>query len=288
MAFFRLVEVFAPSRPAGAEPWSDPSPWLARLAREVKAIAGSADLFLVADRRDAHAVQLSPVRTAAFLQEEAGVRAAPTIVARDSTASGLRSAVLTAVSLGLRSVFLARGDPSPGGTADPYGYRVLSELISEAHSIARRAGVDLNLFAPVHLDSLAGRSGAALARSRLDAGARLLLAQPPTTDPGATFARHSGLVEAAGLKDRVLLNVFPFRDAADVDACAARFGWDLPDEVRAAAVRGRQALLREAGAVVTAARREGLPGVYFSTRGETPLAPRVLGALRAGKRRRAH
>ena len=78
------------------------------------------------------------------------------------------------------------------------------------------------------------------------------------------------------LEKKVLHNIFPFRSRADIDACRARFGWDLPKELDTLALEGEPRLLREARGVVEALEAEKLAGVYVSTRGKPELARYIL------------
>lgn len=280
MAFVRLVEVFAPSFEAGAR--QQGTFYIRReettLVRQVRQVADSCDLLLVTAKKNPGLVELSSVRTAAMLQDRAGVRAVPAIVARDGNRRALRSAVLTSISLGLRTLFLAWGDPYTTSSGEPsaHGYPTLSSFIEDSISIARRTGVELDVLAPVRVDSLDAKRGAELARSRLAAGASLLLAQPPTADR-ATFEEHLRLLRRSSLGAKVLLHVFPFRSASDVDRCASEFGWSLPDSLRRLARRGEPALIREARRVVGRAKGEGLAGIYLSTRGRPSVARTVFG-----------
>jgi hypothetical protein len=130
--------------------------------------------------------------------------------------------------------------------------------------------------APVDVSLLGSSRGVQLAKSRIRAGAELLLAQPPTTDSGETLDRHLALLGASGLRNRVLLNVFPFRDKKDVLYCEKYFGWRLPRALHKMAGSGQAALLEEARRAARRIRREGLPGVYVSTRGHTDVAKKIL------------
>jgi hypothetical protein len=167
--------------------------------------------------------------------------------------------------------------PASAGASNVYDYDDLADAISDASSIGKQAGVKARILAPVTLTLLVSEKGVARAKSRLDAGAEFLLAQPPTTDSGAIFERHMKLLESSGLKSRVLLNVFPFRDSQDVRDCELHFGWKLPRRVHELAMSGERPLLAEARAVASKIRESGLPGVYVSTRGRLTLAPAVLG-----------
>jgi hypothetical protein len=170
--------------------------------------------------------------------------------------------------------------PASAGVSNVYDYDDLADTIADASSIAKRAGVTVRILTPVTLTSLASEEGVTRAKSRLDAGAEFLLAQPPTTDAGATFERHLELLESSGLRSRVLLNAFPFRDSQDVRDCELYFGWKLPRRVHELAVSGERSLLAEARAVAWKIRESGLPGVYVSTRGRPALAQTVLGQSR--------
>jgi hypothetical protein len=251
---------------------------LDHLVEAVRAIRGYADLVLVADVKNPELLKVSSVHVASVIQRRAGVDAAPVITVRDSNRPHLRSTILTAFALGLNSLMLVWGDvyPPAAGASNLHDYDDLSGAISDAVGIGRMAGVRARILAPVTLTSLSSKKGVARAKSRLESGADLLLAQPPTTDTGTTFRRHLGLLEASGLKSRVLLNTFPFRDGEDIRDCELCLGWDLPQSIHTLAKSGEQALLSEARAVAEMIRESGLPGVYVSTRGRPALARTIL------------
>jgi hypothetical protein len=116
----------------------------------------------------------------------------------------------------------------------------------------------------------------ALARQRLKAGTSYLLAQPPTTDSEDTFERHAVNLQKAGLKDRVLLSIFPLCDTGDVRETEKYFGWTFPKSLHRAAVKGESSLLKMQRDVVRRLREEGFPGVYLSTRGNLGIAEKLL------------
>ena len=78
------------------------------------------------------------------------------------------------------------------------------------------------------------------------------------------------------MRKKVLLNAFPFRNKEDVDACRAKFGWNIPAVVDKLAGEGEARLLKESKLVVEKLRENGLPGVYVSTRGRPELARFIL------------
>lgn len=249
------------------------------LAQEVRAIRKHADLVLVANVKNPELLKVSSITVASTIQKKAGIESAPSIVARDSNRPQLLSEILTAYSLGLKSVMLVWGDryPAGAGAGNAYDFRNLSEVIREAKRIGERAGIKPRILAPVTLASSEKTNLTRIGKERLRAGASLLLGQPPTTDPGETFYEHVAAAESAGLSDSVLLNVFPFRGRLDVLDCESYFGWKLPERFHKAAARGRKALLFEERAVVERLRAERLPGVYVATRGTPSVAADILG-----------
>lgn len=281
MKFLRVVEVLPPTFPSAKGPPGsiNLTGSVTGLVKSIAAIRGCSDLILVADVKNPDVLKLSSIHVASVIQRRAGVKAAPVITVRDSNRPHLRSTILTAFVLGLDSLMLVWGDryPASAGVSNVYDYDDLTDTIADASRVAKRAGVKARILTPVTLTSLASEKGVARAKSRLDAGADFLLAQPPTTDSGATFEYHLGLLESSGLRSRVLLNTFPFRDSQDVRDCELYFGWKLPRRVHELAMSGRRSLLAEARAVAWKIRESGLPGVYVSTRGRPILARTVLG-----------
>jgi hypothetical protein len=83
-------------------------------------------------------------------------------------------------------------------------------------------------------------------------------------------------LEKAGLKDKVLLNVFPFKDEADVISCEKYFGWKLPASLRKAAASGEGKLLEMERKVIQRLKDEKFPGVYLTTRGVPGNAEKLL------------
>ncbi len=278
--FLRVVEVFPPALPLKGlkSRKADLKLKLEDFVEGVEGIEDLADIILVADLKDTGLAKFSSVAAACLLRSKLGVNAAPVIVARDSNRQSVSSLVMTGLSMGLSSVMLAWGDPyvAVQGVKNVFDYRSLSELIWDTRSLADRYGVDLTILAPIDL-SKGPQNLARLATSRLKSGADYLLAQPPTTDAGSTFDSHSAAIEDAGLRSKVLPNVFPFRDFADLMACGAKFRWVFPPSLNELAQEGGEALLREAKTVVTRAKRDGMPGVYLSTRGDPEVARTLLG-----------
>ncbi len=280
MEFIRVVEVFPPLFPASPAR-ADPLGLQEKTELFVKGVRGIrsfADVFLVADVKDTNFLKLSTVEAASILQEHLGVEAAPVIVLRDMNRPRFLSTVLTAIAKGLRSVMVAWGDdfPSSAGAANIRDFPSLGEAIHQASLLAARAGASTRFFAPVDLDRLARPGGAPQAKRRLKSGADLLLAQPPTTDAGRIFDRHVSLLTRSSLADRVLLGVFPFRDATDVRRCEKYFGWNLPESLHRVALRGGSALVEAERNVVRRLKDEKFPGVYVATRGEPSVAERLL------------
>lgn len=280
LEFLRIVEVLPPRLSAsGSKSPVGLDETIELFVRGVRSIRDFCDLVIVADAKSPLQLQLSPTLAASILQERAAVKAVPTLVARDSNRPQVRSLVLTALASGLESLFLVWGDNFPAGSAitNVRDYGSLSELISEAAGVSSQAGKKMRLFAPVDLDLLRSGRGVRLAKGRLKAGASLLLAQPPTTDADATFDGHTSILEENGLKDRVVLNVFPFRNPKDVSDMERNFGWSLPASLHAFAAKGEAAVVKVARDVVARARTEGFSGIHVSTRGTPELARKILG-----------
>lgn len=278
--FTTIVEVFPPnfSAQASREPLIGIKQKLRDMVARVKKIENLADAIMVSDMKDTSRLELSSVYTAAVLRDELGTEVIPVIPARDMNRKAARTAFLTALSLGLESVALVWGDrySATDGAKNVYDFRSLSEAIAEMRTLADRADVNATLLCPVDLSILGSPAGLRLTQGRLKSGADGLLAQPPTAEVAYTLDRHLKVLETFGLKRKVLPNVFPFRDVADVESCRARFGWDLPRELDAIAAQGERRLLKEAREVVEALRRSGVPGVYVSTRGKPELAKFIL------------
>jgi 5,10-methylenetetrahydrofolate reductase len=279
MAFLRVVEVFPPLFPIshkengsiGLEEKTE------RFVEEVRSIRDLADVFLVASLKNPEILKLSTSEAARLLQDRLRVQAAPVIVVRDMNRLQFLSTVLTGISLDFGSMMFAWGDnyPASAGATNVRDFSNLGEAIGEAGSIRNRARASTRFFAPVDVDRLGQEKGEALAKSRLIAGADYLLAQPPCFDSDTLDRLVSGL-EKSGIKDKVLLNVFPFKDSKDLDYCEKYFGWKFPKHFRELAVSGESALLREERDVVRRLRNEGFPGLYVSTRGNPSVARSLL------------
>jgi hypothetical protein len=279
LGFLRIVEVFPPLFPESGEPSrSSHEEKVDAFVEGVRGIRRYSDLVLVASVRKPGLVQLPPVEASVVLTRRLGVEAAPVLVVRDFARPQLLSSVITALSLGVKSFMLAWGDDLNKGSGSPRAshYSGLSQSIRDMRLHVRRAGFEVEILAPVDLSSIGTPGGATLARSRLRAGARLLLAQPPTTDAAATFDLHAGLLVRRRLRSVTILGVFPFRSAMDVADCERRFGWKLPLALHRLARAGTRGLIGEARTVVSRLRDEGFPGVYLSTRGDPSFAGRIL------------
>ena len=278
--FTRLIEIFPPnfSVEASREPLIGIKQKMRDTITRVQKIEGLADAIIVADMKDPSRLQLASVYTAAVLKDELGAEVIPVIPMRDVNRKAVRTAVLTCLSLGLESVSLVWGDRfgKDDGTQNVYDFRSLADAVSESRQLADRADVQATLLAPVNITELSNGRGTKIATSRLESGADCLLAQPPTSDVSKTLSMHLDLLRKSGLEKKVLHNVFPFRSKEDIDACRARFGWDLPKALDAIAAEGEPSLLREARRVVEAVEAEKLPGVYVSTRGKPELARFIL------------
>ncbi len=278
--FLSIVEVFPPSfGGAGKEPALGLRQKNRDFVERVRRIQSYADVILVADVKDTSRAKLSPVHAAALLRDETGAEAVPVVTARDSNRQGVTSSILTALSLGLRGVMLVWGDrySEEEKVRNVYDFASLSEMVAHARGLVDRAGAKCRIFAPVDIAKLGGERGVELARSRLREGADYLLAQPPTVDAGATLRGHERVLSKLGLKERVIPNVFPFRDQADVDYCRKRFGWSIPARMDEVARAGEAELLKEAKKAAAGLAEGGFPGVYVSTRGRPELARFILG-----------
>jgi 5,10-methylenetetrahydrofolate reductase len=280
MAFLRVVEVFPPSFPVSAAKGEriNTVERLQRFVEEARNIRNLADIVLVADVKDPGLLKISTIEAAAVLKKRLQVTAAPVIVVRDFNRPGFLSSILTAVALELKAMMIAWGDTysASARASNVRDFQSLADAISLSSLILKRAHADVLILAPIDVESLARPEGVALAKGRLRAGADYLLAQPPTTDPGETFERHLSNLRASGLKDRVLLNVFPFRDEKDVKLCEKNFRWKLPRSLHSAAAAGGSSLLEVEKSVVRRLRDEGFPGVYLNTRGASRIAERLL------------
>ena len=278
--FLRIVEVFPPNFTAERD--REPLIGLRQKTRDflerVKKIQNLADAILIADVKDLSRLKLGTIYSAAMVQEEVGIEAVPVITARDSNRPAIRSAILTALSLGLDSLMFVWGDTyADDGAKNVYDYRGVGEMMREAGALFERAGVRPTFFAPIDLATLDAPRGRHLAHSRLKSGAEYLLAQPPTADVSHTFPSHMRTLRSRRLNSRVLLNVFPFRSSDDIEYCRKKFGWDLPPHLDAIAEKGGEPeLLREAKRVADRLRAAGCQGVYVSTRGRPELARFIL------------
>lgn len=276
MAFLRVVEVVPPTFESAGR-LKEAKARFRKFSSDVRSLAGSADLFLVANVKGQSLLKMDTVQAASALKAEPGVASAPVVVVRDQNRPQFLSAISTAFMSGLDSVMIAWGDPYPqGGAANVRDFKNLAAAIEEAAKIRDAVSPKARIFAPIDLRKLASQDGARMARERLDAGADLLLAQPPTTDAAKTFDAHLTAVEGAGVRDRVLLSVFPFKGPADVARYERLFGWNLPTELHKASRSGGAELLKTEREVMARMIRDGMPGVYLSTRGDAGLARKIL------------
>jgi 5,10-methylenetetrahydrofolate reductase len=277
MTFLRVVEVFPPIIQSGQGKSHDLEAETQSFIEGVSRIRDYADLVLVANLKDPKLVTVPPTVTASLLVAEAGVNAAPVVVVRDSSRKEIASTMLGAYSLGLKTLMLAWGDRPVGSSLRRAGdFASLSQVLAYAREISRLAHVEGRFLAPVDLDRLSTLAGVNLAKSRLKSGAALLLAQPPTADPNETLDAHLALLGSSGLRRRVLLSVFPFRDRNDVLWCEKHFGWKLPGSLKRNAAMADYAPIDEARAVAERLREEGMPGLYLSTRGSPEIARQIL------------
>jgi 5,10-methylenetetrahydrofolate reductase len=279
MGFLRIVEVFPPM--FRASPKENGSIGLEekteRFIEGVRSIRDLADVFLVASVKNPEFLKLSTIEAARLLRDRLRVEAAPVIVVRDMNRLQFLSSVLTGMSLDFGSMMIAWGDnyPDNAGTTNVRDFSDLSDAIREADSIRSRARASTKFFAPLDLQLPSDGKGETLAKSRLSAGADYLLAQPPSFDSD-TLDQHLSQLEKLGIRDRVILNVFPFRDSKDLDYCERYFGWMFPTHFREVAASGESALLHEERKVVRRLRDEKFPGLYVSTRGNPSVARSLL------------
>jgi 5,10-methylenetetrahydrofolate reductase len=276
MAFLRVVELLPPLFPASRSGKDnfDLEETVGLFLEEARSLRRHSDVLLVADVKNPRLLKFSSLEAASLLQERLGVVAAPVLVVRDFGRHQFLSSVLTGLSK-FRYLLLAWGDDYPAGATNVRDFSSLAETIREAAILRERAGATAKFFAPVDVNSLATAKGAARARGRVRAGADYLLAQPPTTDLG-DLDRHARLLREVGLEDRVLLNVFPFKDPKDVRECERYFGWRLPRSLKLRAKRGRDSLFETEREVVREIRGAGLPGVYVNARGIPGIAAGLL------------
>jgi 5,10-methylenetetrahydrofolate reductase len=276
LTFLKVVEVLPPPR---GQSRIEGARTLAQLAEEVRKIRTVTDVLLVADLKGRAPERVDPVSAATYLKKNAEVDAAPVIVIRGLSRSEFRSAVLTSLRAGLNWAMIAWGDdlPEGQGSSNLRGYPDLASAIREAASIRASVRSKVRFFAPVNVQGLRHASGVAMAKQRLKAGADLLLSQPPTTDSQSVFDDHLSLITDSMIRGRVLLNVFHFRSYRDAGRYEALFGWELPSGLQATARKGQRALIEAEKGVVRRARKEGLAGVYVSTRGIPQVAGTLLG-----------
>ena len=277
MAFIRVVEVLPPHFRRSKSELSGAGSRMAEFSSQISRFKEYADIFMVANMKDQALLKFDAVHVATSLERQRGVAAAPVLVVRDQNRPQFLSSVLTAFSAGLKAIMLAWGDEYPdGGASNVRDFQNLAEAIAESAKIRRMMGFRSRILAPVNVDRLSTPKWVSVARARLDAGAELLLAQPPTTDAGDAFERQVAVLDEAGLKKDVLLNVFPFTSPSDVARYERLFGWRLPKGLHRAAREGPAPLLGLQRDIVRRMRKENLPGVYLSTRGDISLAERLL------------
>jgi hypothetical protein len=278
LTFLRVVEVFPPVGPALPSDGRRNTDGLERLSEGLVKIERYADVILVANVKNPALLKADTVHTAVELQERLRVGTAATVVVRDQNRAQFDTAVFTAFSARMDSLFLAWGDDYPPSSkiTNVRDFARLADAIRRAALIRSKAGATTRLFAPIDIRRLASSEGVSLAEERLRAGADMLLAQPPTTDPGDAFDAHAALVESAGVKDKVLLNVFPFRNPSDVKRYERLFGWRHPDGFLREASRGERRLDQLAREVVRRLRAERYPGVYLVARSDPTIASRLL------------
>jgi 5,10-methylenetetrahydrofolate reductase len=278
MAFLRVVEVLPPlypNSPGAAD--VDLKGTFKRFTKEVGEIRAVADYVLVASVKNQGLIRVDGVHAAIMLQESLGVKAAPVLVVRDQNRTQFLSAVVSALTAGLSSMMVAWGDdyPPSAGVSNVRDFPRLSDAIGETAKLFSRARIQGTIFAPVNVAKLGSSSEESRARERLRAGARLLLAQPPTADP-AGLDKDLSILRKSHLEDRVLLGVFPFTGSEDVRRYEKLFGWKFARRLHDTAKRGEDAVLNLERDVVARMKEEGLPGVYLATRGRPALAKRVL------------
>jgi 5,10-methylenetetrahydrofolate reductase len=275
--FHRVVEIFPPRFPKSATRL-DIEEKVDRFIEQARSVRDYADTVLIADVKNPKYLKLSSLEAALLLHDRTRVEAAPVLVLRGMSREKLLSDVMTGVSLGLRAMMLAWGDDYPASvkSSNVRDYATLAGAISDAAGIRRKTRSPTLLFAPVDMRQLGTPGGASMAEGRLKSGADYLLAQPPTTDPGDTFDQHLAALDSAGLRDRVFLNVFPFRGSRDVRDCEKYFGWKLPRQLHRDAEDGEAELIQIERRVVERMREENLPGIYLNTRGNPGIAGTLL------------
>jgi 5,10-methylenetetrahydrofolate reductase len=279
MGFLRVVEIFPPLFPSSRRKGDhvDLERGLENFIDDTRGLRGHADVLLVADVKNPRLLKFSTLEAAALLKDRLRMEVAPVLVARDYNRPQFLSSVTTALSLELDYLMFAWGDTYSAavGATNARDFPSLAEAIREAALLRTRASAATRFLAPANVEGFSELEDRTRARKRLRAGADFLLAQPPTTDTDV-LERHTKLLGEARLKDRVLLNVFPFRSLKDVRECEAYFGWRLPKSLHEIAEKGEEALLEAERDVVMALRDLKFPGVYLSTRGTPANAKRLL------------
>lgn len=246
---------------------------------EVKGIRRYADVILIAKVKDLSRIWLDTVQVALDLSNRLRVLTAPVIVLRDMNRPQFESSLLACFSGRLDSVMVAWGDsyPDTSTASNVRDFQSLADAVRRAALLRDRVRARTRFFAPVDLDNLASTSGQALAHGRVQAGADLLLAQPPTTDARTDFEKHTTLIRRTGLSDQILPCVFPFRGSKDILRYERKFGWKVPGALRRVAAKGERRLLETEKEVVERLRDDGFPGVYLVTRGNPNVARLLLG-----------
>lgn len=278
MSFLRVVEVLPPILPNDPRTKLRLGAPLSGFLQDVRGVRSFADVVLVANVKRDGVLKVDSVHAARALRTKIGVDAAPVVVVRDQNRPQFLSTMVTAATIGLRSAMVAWGDdyPEGSGASNVRDYPTLAMAIQEARAAVSRVTSRFVIFAPVDVESLARPSGVRRAKERLVAGASLLLAQPPATDPEETLPRQAELARDAGLKGKVLLSVFHFKGAEDVRMYEGMFGWNLPKALHKASEGGEKALIELEGRIIERMRKEGLPGVCLSTRGEPGIVKSLL------------
>jgi 5,10-methylenetetrahydrofolate reductase len=270
--FLRVVEVFPPGAaggPSGVGELVSAQKWVS----EVWKVVPYADVVMVAElgTRGSRPTTIEP---SALLASTLGVRVLPVVSAALTGKGAFSAAVREAISKGIKGIVPVWGDR--GKSPKEGGFVGLWEAVTAARDIAMDHGGDFLIMAPANLSKFGRSKHLKLLSSRLENGADYLLAQPPTMDSEEAFALHQKALKDSGLMEKVIPQVFPFKDWEDVKKCRQKFGWEVPGRMAQVAARGEEALLDEAALVARRLRQEGFAGVYLSTRGRPELAARVL------------
>jgi methylenetetrahydrofolate reductase (NADPH) len=218
------------------------------------------------------------------LARERGLEAVPHVTATGFTREGLVELLAEARSGGADNVLALRGDPPRGAsswTAPPGGVKSSLELIE----LAAEAGfcVLAAAYPEPHPDSQGAAADLAHVRSKLDAGARVLVTQ--LFFDNADYARF---VDRLGTDTPVLPGIIPITSIVQIERVATLCGARIPvalrrelerrqDDPRAVAELGVAYATAQAAELLA----DGAPGVHLYTLNRSPATRAIVSALRA-------